>query len=90
MDIPVPMAPGRFIPWNTLKHYCENPRCDTVDVPFRCTEALTTMHKGELLIRDNRAAHSGPPNFSEAALPFHGMQMHTPQYLMWEAPQRAL
>ena len=88
MDIPVALAPLRLIPWNVLRHYSHYPSSDFDDVPFQCTENLVTMRKGELLIRDSRVAHSGSPNLSQVVRPFPGMQIYTPQYLMWEYSQR--
>ena len=88
MDVPVAFAPVRLVPWNVLSHYRDFPSCDLTDLPWQSNEHLLTMRKGELLIRDIRAAHSGSPNCTDLARPFPGMQIYTPQYLLWEASQR--
>ena len=71
-DVPTDMSPIRLMPWNEMKR-----------MPYEDHRQgyLVDLIKGEFLIRDVRAAHSGSPNLTDRDRCLPGCQLLSPEYL---------
>ena len=80
-DVPLELAPIRLVPWNKLKHSQQYPKLET-DKFLQGYEV--TLKRGELLIRDCRAAHGGCPNLDvQKARMLPAVQVLSPQRLRY-------